>query len=135
MNVILGAYQCRRGRGQGLYTSPTPQLNPHLKGGAGAELLLPHPLHTFEDHPLRLGRHHDSPLRCPHTMPQCLRPHGWFPSPPDTPSVTLMPHPIMMWWFIPPSSTTFCLWYSCPNTPKYNPPQSFIFDSPPPIPF
>ena len=65
---ILGACQLEEEAVRASFTLfPPPQLQPYLKGGAGAELLLPIPP-PLEDHPLA-RRGHAGPLRCPNTIP------------------------------------------------------------------
>ena len=88
-------------------------------------------------HAIRRRRFQEGSLRHPHTMPQCLQPHGRFSShlrytlhDPNAP-----PH---YGDLFPPgygivARTTLCLWYNHPYPiSTYNPPPSFIFDPPPP---
>ena len=71
-----------RGRGWGFFQnspiqSTTPSAPPLFERRGRGRALAPPPL---EDHPL-VRRHQEGPLRHLHTLPQCLQPHGRFPTP------------------------------------------------------
>ena len=108
------------GRGASFYPSPHP-------GGSRGRALPPPSPHPLEDHPHvgRRGRRDvQGPLQRPHMIPQCLGPHGHFPSlpryTPHDPDAPLSYDDLFL-----PSYTTFpSIWYTHPNPPIYQPPQS-----------
>ena len=75
-----GLIKEREGRGLSLPTPTTPPATPPGPLGRGFPLpstpTSPPPL-EYCSPPMR---HHEAPLRQPHTMPCCLQPHGRFPT-------------------------------------------------------
>ena len=78
-----GGLSLRRGQGLAINTPILNGISHYPTAGRGRGQALSSPSHPLlKDHP-QAGRGCEGPPRCPWMMPQCLRPHSQFPSPPQ----------------------------------------------------